>query len=81
MEIPSHCVFCGAFLMGSLTVHKPECEIRQIIDEHFSPSFTCPTCGMVSYNTNDIKHRYCGNCHVFFDENVMTNLPPLKHAN
>lgn len=27
------------------------------------PSITCPKCAMVSYNTNDIKHRYCGNCH------------------
>jgi len=27
------------------------------------PSITCPQCGMVSYNTNDIEHKYCGNCH------------------
>ena len=30
-------------------------------------SFTCPRCGMVSHNPNDAKHRYCGNCHLFFD--------------
>jgi hypothetical protein len=28
-------------------------------------SFTCPKCGMVSYNPNDIAHGYCGNCHDF----------------
>ena len=28
-----------------------------------SPSVTCPRCGMTSYNENDIKQGYCGNCH------------------
>jgi len=32
------------------------------------PSITCPTCGMVSYNHNDIRERYCGHCHQFHDE-------------
>jgi ribosomal protein L37E len=27
------------------------------------PHFTCPVCGMTSYNANDIKFGYCGNCH------------------
>lgn len=26
-------------------------------------SFTCPRCGMTSYNPNDIREGYCGNCH------------------
>lgn len=25
----------------------------------------CLHCGMISYNPNDIKEKYCGNCHVF----------------
>ncbi len=25
----------------------------------------CLICGMVSYNPNDVEHRYCGNCHRF----------------
>ncbi len=25
----------------------------------------CLICGFVSYNPNDIEHRYCGNCHFF----------------
>jgi hypothetical protein len=27
------------------------------------PSFTCPRCTMTSYNPNDIREGYCGNCH------------------
>lgn len=25
--------------------------------------FTCPRCGMTSFNPNDIAQGYCGNCH------------------
>ena len=31
------------------------------------PHITCPKCGMTSYNANDIRERYCGNCHQFHD--------------
>lgn len=27
------------------------------------PSITCPRCGRTSYNPNDIREGYCGNCH------------------
>ena len=27
--------------------------------------FICPDCGAVSFNKNDIEHRYCGRCHTF----------------
>ncbi len=26
-------------------------------------SYTCPRCGMTSYNEHDISNRYCANCH------------------
>ena len=26
-------------------------------------SFACPRCGMTSYNPNDVREGYCGNCH------------------
>ena len=29
----------------------------------FYPSITCPKCGSVSYNPNDIAQGYCGRCH------------------
>jgi ribosomal protein S27AE len=32
------------------------------------PSYRCPRCGMVSFNPNDLQHRYCGFCHKFEDE-------------
>jgi ribosomal protein S27AE len=35
-----------------------------------APSFTCPRCGATSYNPSDIKHRYCGRCHMFVDDAV-----------
>lgn len=31
-----------------------------------APSFSCPNCKRVSYNTKDVEHRYCGGCHEFF---------------
>lgn len=27
----------------------------------------CTKCHMKSYNSNDIKYKYCGNCHEFLD--------------
>lgn len=30
-------------------------------------SITCPFCGAVSYNANDIAHQYCGACHRYHD--------------
>lgn len=29
-------------------------------------TFTCPKCGAVSHNPNDVRERYCGACHEFF---------------
>lgn len=33
-----------------------------------APSFTCPRCGRTSHNPNDVRERYCGNCHLFTDD-------------
>lgn len=27
------------------------------------PHITCPRCGRTSYNPNDVREGYCGNCH------------------
>jgi hypothetical protein len=36
---------------------------------------TCPHCGMLSTNPNDVGHRYCGACHRFADaEDQMAGL-------
>lgn len=29
---------------------------------------TCPFCGRVSYNANDVAENYCGACHVYHGE-------------
>jgi len=29
------------------------------------PYYTCPRCGLRSYNPNDIEQRYCVQCHEF----------------
>ena len=29
------------------------------------PSITCSKCWMTSYNPNDIREGYCGNCHAY----------------
>lgn len=36
--------------------------------EHDAISITCPVCGMTSYNLNDVKYGYCGNCCKFTGE-------------
>lgn len=33
--------------------------------DHEVAGYTCPRCGMTSYNSDDIANRYCGNCHEF----------------
>jgi hypothetical protein len=30
-QLPTHCMFCGAYLMGGATKHLPGCRILQII--------------------------------------------------
>ena len=30
-----YCVFCGAFLMGGLTLHEPGCELSKLIEANF----------------------------------------------
>lgn len=38
------------------------------------PSITCPECNMTSYNPNDIKMGYCGNC------SWWTSDPLMRHV-
>ena len=52
-------MFHSVYLSVSLLLDK----IRERRQEE---TFTCPRCGLTSYNPNDAKNRYCGNCHTFF---------------
>lgn len=38
-------------------------------------SFTCPDCGYISHNPNDVRERYCGRCHWWTGD---PNLAPYK---
>lgn len=29
----------------------------------------CLICGLISYNQNDIKQKYCSHCHIFHEVN------------
>lgn len=39
------------------------------------PSITCPKCGWISYDFNDIREKYCGHCHKYHDE---VDPPPIE---
>lgn len=32
-------------------------------------TYTCPFCGAVSHNPDDVRERYCGRCHQFATDN------------
>lgn len=34
-------------------------------------TYTCPHCGAVSYNPNDLAEQYCGRCHRFARDPVL----------
>lgn len=50
------------------------------------PSITCPVCHMTSYNPNDIREGYCGNCHAWTavrltdEDREHLNCPPAPPA-
>ena len=37
------------------------------VDDRLFLGIRCHTCQCVSYNPNDITHRYCAACHVFYE--------------
>jgi len=45
----------------------PRPRARETYPDAQGEAFRCPDCAMVSHNPNDVKHRYCGNCHRFFE--------------
>jgi hypothetical protein len=62
--------------MGDWGALRPA-ELRQFKPWNFKPekaemkpppSFECPFCGFISYNRNDIVHRYCVRCRLFADD-------------
>jgi hypothetical protein len=43
-------------------------------------SITCLRCYMTSYNLNDVRHRYCGYCHVFHLDNKVLRGPTVSRG-
>ena len=39
-------------------------------DKYTAFAIRCLQCNMVSYNPNDIKHKYCGKCKQFHLDNI-----------
>jgi len=37
-------------------------------DKGNAVAIKCLQCGMTSYHPEDVRHHYCGNCHVFHDD-------------
>jgi len=56
----------GIVAVGPPRPAAPEARYR-LVTEPYS-GITCLRCGRTSYNGNDIKHRYCGNCNVYLDD-------------
>lgn len=42
------------------------------------PGIECRVCGHVSWNDGDVRHRYCGFCHVFHMERSMIDKPDFE---
>ena len=39
----------------------------EVVFENGQKGIKCLKCHLISFNEHDIKHKYCGNCHVFHD--------------
>lgn len=42
-------------------------------------SITCPRCGMTSFNPNDVRNNYCGNCHIWLADPTQQPIVHLLH--
>ncbi len=36
--LPSHCLWCGAYLMGGATQHEPDCRFLKMMEEALEES-------------------------------------------
>lgn len=37
----------------------------ELINKNNQNAIKCLICGRISYNSNDIKYEFCGNCHEY----------------
>jgi hypothetical protein len=52
--------------LGIVAVGPPR--LRYLLVDEPHPGIKCLDCGMTSYNRQDIRHRYCGNCKTYLDD-------------
>jgi hypothetical protein len=53
----------GEGTYADLNRGNPDPGVQAAIERAEQGSITCPRCLMTSYNPNDIREGYCGNCH------------------
>ena len=63
----NECTWCHGHLErieigGVVIIVCDDCGLTAEV-EATEESITCPRCGMTSYNPNDVREGYCGNCH------------------
>lgn len=61
---------------AALTAQMRQLGVQQLDDGDVQPSIDCPKCGSRSYNHNDIREGYCGNCH---DYTTLRTPPPMYY--
>ncbi len=57
----------GTELVRADPPKRPDCALGDR-----GQAITCMECGKTSYNLNDVKHLYCGNCHRFHGSSITT---------
>jgi ribosomal protein L37E len=60
--------------------HRTDFYYRITLYRDGQESITCGTCGMESFNTNDVREHYCGHCHVFHGDRQRSDARALANA-
>jgi hypothetical protein len=56
---------------GFIDVTRPG-PLSTATEETTPPFIQCPNCGRWSYNENDIREKYCGECHQYYADMEIT---------
>jgi hypothetical protein len=57
-------------LRADWIVHSTEDRYLIITRPNGAQGILCMTCGRASWHLEDVRQRYCGNCHVFHEDNL-----------
>ncbi len=58
------------FIRRGLNAHRAVDQLLgySLVREGDRTGIRCQTCGFTSWHPEDVRQKYCGNCHVFHDE-------------